>query len=155
MSEVNTIPAKNQGEPLAPISQPYRLNTGGRFMWRWMLRTSGIFVLSSLFLTSPASAHPQFYVQFGVPGVSIGYGPGYGYYPGYYPGYAYPGFYPGYGYSYPGYVYGYPRYGYGYPYAYAPYRYGGYGHRYYYGGGRYVRPYGRAGWYGSRGHWHR
>src|SRR5215831_19697695 len=76
-------------------------------MWRWMTRISAVFLFSTLFLTSPASAHPRFYV-FGVPGLSIGVGNPY-YYPGYvYPGYAYP--YPGYVYGYPGYVY--PSYGY-------------------------------------------
>ena len=59
-------------------------------MWKWMLRTSGVFLFSSLFLISPASADTHFYVHFGAPAV----------YPGYvYPGYLYPG------YVYPGYVY--------------------------------------------------
>lgn len=101
-------------------------------MWRWILRTSGVFLFSTLFLTSPASAHPHFYVNFGVPGVSIGVGPGY------YPGYVYPG-YPGFGYGYPGYVYGYPPYGYS-RYWYPRYGYAWHdGHRYYRDGGRYVR----------------
>lgn len=127
-------------------------------MWRWMLRTSGVLLVSTFFLTSPAFADPDFSVHFGLPGVYVGVGhPEYGYYPGYpyYPGYVYPryGYYPGY--AYPGYAY--PRYGYvwrgddGYR------RY--YGDRTYWGGGRYYR-YGRAGWnHGYRGwhggHWHR
>ena len=122
-------------------------------MRTWMLRTTSIFLFSSLFLTSPASADPHFYVQFGAPTV----------YPGVRVtpdtgtrGYLYPG------YVYPGYVCirdtrtrdtsgdGYPRWS---------------GHRYYWGGGGYVRSYGRAawtsgrwshgGWHGGRGHWHR
>jgi hypothetical protein len=126
-------------------------------MWTSMLRTTGVFLFSSLFLTSPASADPHFYIQFGAPAV----------YPGYvYPGYAYPGYaYPGY--LYPGYVYP----GYGYPrYAYPRYVWrdgysGWYGHGYNWGGRGYVRPYGRAawtsgrwshgGWHGGRGHGHR
>ena len=131
-------------------------------MWRWILRISAVFLFGSLFLTSPASAHPHFFANFGVPGVSIGFGhPGY-YYPHYYypryyhSRYYYPGYYyPGYAYSYRGYVYGYP--GYTYPrYGYAwhgGYR-GYYGHRYYGGGGRYVRN-GNVGWHGGRGHWRR
>jgi hypothetical protein len=141
-------------------------------MWRWMWRISGVFLFSSLFLTSTASADPHFYIHVGVPAVYPGYAyPGYVYpgyvYPGYvYPGYAYPGYvYPGYAYPryvYPGYVY--PRYSYpryvwrdGYPRL--------YGNGYYWGGGRYARPYGRAawtsgrwshgGWNGGRGHWRR
>ena len=112
-------------------------------MWKWILRTSGVFLVSSLFLTSPASAHPHFYVQFGVPGVSFGYGPAYAY-----PGYAYP---------YPGYVYGYP--GYAYPWVYSGYGYRGwYGHRYY-GGYHYYRGghsvgHGHVGWHGAGGHGH-
>jgi hypothetical protein len=124
---------------------------------RWMLRTSGVFLFSSLLLISPASADTHFYVHFGVPAV----------YPGYvYPEYAYPRYvYPGY--VYPGYVY--PRYAYP-RYAYPRYVWhdgysGWYGHHDYWGGGRYVRPYGRAawtsgrwshgGWHGGRGHWRR
>jgi len=122
-------------------------------MWRWMMRTSAVFLFSTLCLTSPASAHPKFYVNFGVPGIAVGVGNPY-YYPGYvYPGYAYA--YPGYAYPYPGYVYGYPRYAYpSYGYAWQGGYRGYYGHRYYGGGGRYVRPYGHAGWHGDR-HWHR
>ena len=125
-------------------------------MWRWILRISGVFLFSTFFLTSTASADPHFY--FGFPGVAIGWGhyhDYYPYYPAYYPGYAYP--YPGYVYGYPGYAYyGYPRYGYvggyrGY-YGRGYYGRGYYGHRYYGGGGRYVR-YGN-GWRGG-GHWHR
>ena len=56
-------------------------------MWRWMLRTSGVFLFSSLFLTSPASADTHLYIHFGAPAVYPGY-----VYPGYvYPGYVYPG----------------------------------------------------------------
>jgi hypothetical protein len=131
-------------------------------MWRWMLRTSSVFLFSSFVLTSPAAADPHFYVRFSAPLVYGGYGyPGY-VYQGYgYPGYAYPGYvYPAY--VYPGYVY--PRY------AYPRYVWrDGYSHWYgsrnYWGGGRYVRPYGRAawtsgrwshgGWHGGGGHWRR
>ena len=124
-------------------------------MWRWMLRTSGLFVFVSLFLTASASAHPKVYVQFGVPGVYPSYG-----YPGYvYPGYAYPYAYSGYnnpylygysGYTYPQYLY--PGYGYG-RYAWRD----GYRGSHHWRGGRYVGPYGRGyrGWYGREGHWHR
>jgi hypothetical protein len=128
---------------------------------RWILRTSGVFLFSSLLLTSPASADPHFSVQFGVGPFYGAVYPGYGYYPGYayYTGYAYyPGYaYPGYGY-YPGYVYpryAYPRYGWR-----DGYRGWG-GHGYYRGGGRYVRPYagtagrwshGHGGWHGGHGH---
>jgi hypothetical protein len=124
-------------------------------MSRWILRISGVFLFSIFFLTSTASADPHFYLNFGVPGVSIGWGHPhyyYPYYPAYYPGYAYP-----YVYGYPGYgYYGYPGYGYvggyrGY-YGRGYYRGGYYGHRYYGRGGRYVR-YGN-GWRGG-GHWHR
>jgi len=126
-------------------------------MRRWALRISGIFLFSSLFLTSPALAGPHFGVGFGFgfPGFYVGFGhshyPAYGYYPGLAYGPAYP-------YYYPGYVY--PRVGY----------VGDYGDRYYWGGVRHVRPvyYGRwrggdwhgRGWHGggwrvARGHWHR
>jgi len=137
-------------------------------MRRWALRISGIFLFSSLFLTSPALADPHFGVRFGFgfPGVYVGFGhsayPGYAYYPGV----AYDLGYP---YYYPGYVY--PRVGYGYVYP----RVGYYGDRYYWGGVRHVRPvyYGRwhgggwravgwrgagwrgVGWHGGHGHWHR
>jgi len=116
-------------------------------MRRWISRISGVFLFSSLFLTSPALADPHFSVHFGFPGVYVGFGPGY--YPGYayypaspYP--AYPYYYSGYGY-YPRYVY--PRYGY-------------YAQRYYWGSRRYVRPaYYRGwhghGWHGWRGHSYR
>ena len=126
-------------------------------MWRWMLRTSGVFLFSSLFLTSPASADTRFYLNFGGPAV----------YPGYvYPGYAFPGYvYPRY--VYPRRVHAYPRYLYP-GYAYSRYVYPRYawhdgyrgwnGHRNYWAGGRYVRPYGRAVWTSGRwshGGWHR
>lgn len=138
-------------------------------MWRWMLRLSGVFLFSSFFLISPASADTHFYLSFGGPAVYPGYGySGYGY-----SGYGYPGFlYPGY--VYPRHVYAYPRYwhsGYGYSrYVYPRYAWhdgyrGWYGHRNYWAGGRYVRPYGRAawtsgrwshgGWHGGPGHWRR
>jgi len=52
-------------------------------MWRWIIRISGVFLFSSLFLTSPASADPHFFLNFGVPGVSIGFGHPHYYYPGY------------------------------------------------------------------------
>ena len=128
-------------------------------MRRWALRISGIFLFSSLFLTSPALADPHFGVRFGFgfPGVYVGFG--HSHYPeyAYYPRYAYG---PGYPYYYPGYVY--PRVGY-------------YGDRYYWGGVRHVRPvyvggwHGRGwhgggwrgvgwrggGWRGGHGHWHR
>ena len=108
-------------------------------MWKWILRISGVFLVSTFFLTSPASADPHFY--FGFPGVSIGFGHPHYYYPGYY--------YPGYAYPYPGYVYGYPGYGYGWHDGHRVF----YGHRYY-GGGRYVRHYnGHA--VSRGGHWHR
>src|SRR5262245_43880132 len=90
-------------------------------MWRWTTRISAVFLFSSLFLTSPASAQPRGY-DFGVPGVSIDLESPY-YYPGYaYPGYVYPGYvysesaYPAYAYS--GYAdsgYAYPRFAYSYP----------------------------------------
>ena len=115
-------------------------------MWRWMTRISAVFLFSSLFLASPASAQPYFY-GFGVPGVSIGVENPY-----YYPGYGYPGY--GYSeYAYP--EYGYPELAYSYPenvYGYAWRD----GHlRYYnrYGdGGRYVPPYGPADSHGDRDH---
>jgi hypothetical protein len=123
-------------------------------MWRWMMRVSAVFLFSSFFLASPASAHPQFY-DFGVPGGSIGVEDPYYYsYPGYgYPSYGYPGYgYPGYGY--PG--YGYPNFAYSYPenmYGYA-WRDGhlSYYNRYRGDGGQYVRPYGPADWRGGRDH---
>jgi len=125
-------------------------------MRRWIVRISGVFLFSILFLASPALAGPHFSVHFGFPGVYVGYGsgyyPGYAYYPAYpYP--AYPYYYSGYGY-YPRYVY--PRYAYP-RYAYPRY---GYGQRYYWGSGRYVRPayYGGwngQGWHGGRGHSYR
>ena len=103
-------------------------------MRRWILRISGAFLFSSLFLTSPALADPHFSVHFGFPGVYVGFGPGY--YPGYayYP--AYPYYYSGYGY-YPRYVY--PRYGY-------------YGQRHYWVSRRYVRPAYYGGWHGHGSH---
>lgn len=118
-------------------------------MRRWALRISGIFLFSSLFVTSPALADPRFSVHFGFPGVYVGFGHGY------YPGYAY---YPRYA-DYPPYGY-YPRYAYSYPYYYPRYaypRFGYYGHRTYWGGVRHVRPayYGHwrgGGWRGAG--WH-
>ena len=87
-----------------------------------MLRTSGVFLFGSLFLTSPASADTHFYLNFGGPAV----------YPGYvYPGYAYPG------YAFPR-VYAYPRYWY------PGYRYSGYVYP------RYAWHGGYRGWYGHR-----
>jgi len=108
-------------------------------MRRRILRISGVFLFSSLFLTSPALADPHFSVHFGFPGVYVGFGPGY--YPryAYYP--AYP--YPAYPYYYPGYRY-YPRYVYP--------RYGYYGQRHYWGSRRYVRPAYYGGWHGHGGH---
>ena len=53
-------------------------------MRRWISRISGVFLFSSLFLTSPALADPHFSVHFGFPGVYVGFGPGY------YPRYVYP-----------------------------------------------------------------
>ena len=115
-------------------------------MWRSMTRISAVFLFSSFFLASAASAQPQFY-DFGVPGVSIGVeNP----YPYYYPGYGYPGYgYSGYAYpeyAYPGFAYSYPEQLYGYAWR--------DGHLSYYNrygdGGRYVRPYGHADWHGDR-----
>jgi YXWGXW repeat-containing protein len=36
-------------------------------MWRWMLRTTGAVIFSSLFLVSPASASTHVYIRFGPP----------------------------------------------------------------------------------------
>src|SRR5262245_12585052 len=98
-------------------------------MRRWILRISGVFLFSILFLASPALAGPHFSVHFGFPGVYVGFGhgyyPGYAYYPAYpYPYSAYPYYYSGYGY-YP--RYGYPRYAYP-RYAYPRYAYPHYGY---------------------------
>ena len=113
-------------------------------MWRWMTRLSAVFLFSTLFLASTASAQPQFY-DFGVPGVSIGAETPY-YYPGYvYPGYAYPG-YVDQDYAYPGFAYSYPEYVYGYAWRDGHLRY----YNRYGDGGRYVRPSGPVDWHGDR-----
>src|SRR5262249_11198064 len=119
---------------VALISLLYRFEDRRLTMRRWILRISGVFLFSSLFLTSPALADPHFSVHFGFPGVYVGFGPGY------YPRYAY---YPAYPYYYSGYAY-YPRY--------VSPRYGYYAQRYYWGSRRYVRPAYYRGWHGHGRH---